>query len=179
MRVTATLLTLTTLILIPAARSSAADAPSREARLLAVHHTRGAAIIASALSEAKPAARLRALRRAVNHLQMALRFAPRVEGGSAGPVRKAVAADLIRASNGLTRVNLDRKSLERAKKWNALSLRHDPWDADARNLHREIRVADGTDLFDTVRGRTAIERVRERRRTAGIPIRSRGLARRR
>ncbi|MCZ6787127.1 MAG: hypothetical protein O7E54_08180 [Planctomycetota bacterium] len=86
--------------------------------------------------------------------------------------------DLVRTLNRTAALYYGRKSLSLAEKRINEALKLAPKDKDALALQAAIKKAKATDIYDSV-GTVAINRVRARRLAAGIPLRNRGLAKRR
>ena len=89
------------------------------------------------------------------------------------------AAGQVRALNLETGIYYKRKSLSLAEKRNAEALKLAPEDRDALKLRDAIRQAKEKDIFEEVDGIVGINRVQARRLATGVPLRDRGLARRR
>ncbi len=93
--------------------------------------------------------------------------------------RAQATPELVRALNLETGVYYSRKSLSLAKKRNAAALKLAPKDKHALRLRDAIEKAAKKDIYESVDGIVSVNRVRSRRLAAGVPLRDRGVARRR
>ena len=93
--------------------------------------------------------------------------------------RAKATPERVRALNLETGVYYSRKSLSLAKKRNAAALKLAPKDKDALRLRDAIEKAAKKDIYESVNGIVSVNRVRSRRLAAGVPLRDRGVARRR
>ncbi len=139
--------------------AAAVAAGKREQRYVKL----GQAQLAGADKSKSNSSRLRRLRRATYYFKRA--------GKDGVP-------DLVRTLNRTAALYYDRKSLSLAEKRVKEALKLAPKDKDALALQAAIKKAKETDIYDSV-GTVAINRVRARRLAAGIPLRNRGLAKRR
>ncbi|MCK6461280.1 MAG: hypothetical protein L6Q95_15460, partial [Planctomycetes bacterium] len=96
-------------------------------------------------------------------------------GRLAGDARGSLVDALVRRGAHL----YERKSLPRARASAERALALDPSNARARALLAAIRKAELEDIFESVDGVVGIDRVTARRLAAGVPLRDRGVARRR
>lgn len=86
---------------------------------------------------------------------------------------------LVETLNRLAGLYYSRKSLPLAEKRNAEALKLKPADKRALALQAAIRQAKEKDIYESVDGVVGIDRVRARRLATGVPLRDRGVARRR
>ena len=139
--------------------AAAVAAGKREQRYVKL----GQAQVATADKGKSNSSRLRRLRRATYYFKRA--------GKDGVP-------DLVKTLNRTAALYYSRKSLSLAEKRVDEALKLAPKDKDALALQTAIKKAKDTDIYDSV-GAVAVSRIRARRLAAGVPLRNRGLARRR
>jgi hypothetical protein len=147
---------------------SASAGETRDERIARILTERAGKRLAAADTVDGRAASLRHLRTAVRDLERARRLD-----------RDAAEGALVRALNRLSEIHLQRRALPRARRANDRALEIDVRNATARALSRRITAASGIDLDDQFDGATALRRLAERRASAGLSYRPRGIAKRR
>ena len=86
---------------------------------------------------------------------------------------------LIRGLSTKARIYLERGSLRRAQRAVRAAMAYSIADLETLKLHAAIHRALMTDVYETIQGQRAIERLRDRHEELGAPLRDRGAARRR
>jgi len=149
--------------------------PDRTTARAEAHLKRGQQAL-DAAKAAKGAGRFHAFGRAVYFLGQSNELATKAGNAKLlGEARKGLVDALI----GRGAAYYERKSLPSAKADVLRALQLDPKSARAQALLAAIRKAEDEDIFESVEGVVGIDRVRERRLAAGVPLRDRGVARRR
>lgn len=159
---------------LAAVLASGAEADRTLARAQA-HGKRGREALAKAVG-AEGSARLHAFRRAVYFLSRADELAAKTTDVK---LQGAVRTSLVEALVGEGAAHYRRKSLHRARASAERALALDPSSAGAKALLAAIRRAELEDIFESIDGIVGIDRVTARRLAAGVPLRDRGVARRR
>ncbi len=169
-------------LLVVLAAAAPAETTGKAARDFArtqAHLEKGRMTLAKLEEAVSDAPRLQILDRALYFLRRARALAI----ANAEPEFRAVEAEitplLVDTLNRQTAIYYGRKSLPLAKKRNAEALALAPKDKPALALAAAIEKADKEDIYESVTGLVAIDRVRARRLAMGVPLRDRGLARRR
>jgi hypothetical protein len=159
---------------LAAVLASGAEADRTLARAQA-HGKRGREALAKAVGT-EGSARLHALRRAVYFLSRAEELAAKTTDVKLkGAARRSLVDALVKQGAA----HYQRRSLPRARASAERALALDPSNAKAKALLAAIRKAEDEDIFESVDGVVGIDRVRARRLAAGVPLRDRGVARRR
>jgi len=123
--------------------------------------------------------KLYALDRAATFLRRARTTALKSDAPPYLHLRANVDEALVDALNGQTEIYIARSSLRQAEKRNTEALSIAPRDLQARIYTDLITEAKSSDLWTDYQGTIAIERIRDRRADFGLPIRDRGVSRRR
>jgi hypothetical protein len=166
-----------TLGLLVLAAAVSADTPAdRTLALARAYLKRGLEAVEAANSARTAGQRLHALARADFLLGRADGLA--AKAGDLGLESRARVA-LIDARIRKAAAYYERKSLPSAKETVLQALALDPSNAAAKALLAAIEKAEDEDVFDSVDGVVGIDRVKARRLAAGVPLRDRGVARRR
>ncbi len=154
----------------------AAAEPERDLARAQAHLTRGRERLTKARAAQGNAQRLQMLERAEFFLGRADRIAAKIPDAA---LRDEIRSTLVDATVRTGAVYYERRSLPRARRTVERALGLDPQDAKAKALLAAIRKAEDTDVFESVDGVVAIDRLQGRRLEAGVPLRDRGVARRR
>jgi hypothetical protein len=166
-----------TLGLLVLAAAVAADVPADRTLALAKAYLKRGQEAADSAREAKSTGqRLHALTRADFFLSRADQLAAKTDDLG---LQSRARVSLVDARVRKAAVLYERKSLPQAKETVLSALKLDPENAAAKALLAAIEKAEEDDLFDSVDGLVAIDRVKARRLAAGAPLRDRGAARRR
>jgi hypothetical protein len=161
------------------ATAMTAPAQDRETRLMEAQLERGHNELSRVADLTSNAARLQTLDRAIVWLRGARAIASRRAGREYFEARRQAESDLVEALVDESSVYLDRKSLPLARKRAREALDVTPYDPRAIGMLAQIDRAERTDIYDASTGNVAIQRIRERRAAAGLPLRDRGVANRR
>lgn len=166
------------LLLAGPARADLDEAGQKALRNVEAHLTRGQEQLDKESKQDANAAKLRTLDRALYFYERAEKLAgDRDETEFDAPETKA-RTKRVEALNRQARIHFERKSLDRAEEKAKAVLELDKDNALAKATLELIRKERDEDVFDEL-GNTAIDRIKARRRAAGIPLRDRGRARRR
>lgn len=160
--------------------ASATPDPAAERRLASatISLEKGDRLLGEATKVKTNAGRLNALDRSLYFLRRARTLAPAGESRFA-TVRTSASTSVVQALGDQAEIYYQRKSLSLATKRVDEILAIDANDPRARNLAGMIASAKSTDVYAGGVGTVAIQRIRERRAAAGIPLRDRGLGGRR
>ena len=123
----------------------------------------------------RKAAQLYAYDQAAVLFTSARRGAARWSGPAFESVWNDAGSGLVRAYDAQTEIYFDRGSLTQAKRLNESALAIDATDFRARNLKVMIEDMERTDILDKDVGQVALDRIRQRRADAGMPLRDRGV----
>lgn len=150
--------------------------PDRSLARAQAYAKRGTEALEAAHRAKTTGQRLQALERAGFFLRRADGLAAKTPDlGLQSRVRTSLVEAVVQAGGAY----YERKSLPRAKQSAEEALKLDPKNPKATALLAAIEKAEEEDIFESVDGVVAIDRVRARRLAAGAPLRDRGLARRR
>jgi len=178
MRLTATVAVVALLALGTAAWPGP-TAQEHDVRLATAQFEKGHELLGSVFNEKTNAARLQLLDRAVYFLRSARSTASKQSPDLMAPLSGKVDDDLVSALDNEAEIYYVRKSLNLAKKRATEALSIQPGESRAAGLLRRIREAESTDVYEGSNGIAAIQRIRDRRAAAGIPLRDRGVSTRR
>ena len=164
------------LVLAAAAFATAAETQAdRDLKTVTNQLAKGERILVRAPSYERKAAQLYAYDQAVILFTSARRTAAHWSGRAFESVWDDAASGLVNAYVAQAEIYYGRGSLPSAKRQNEAALAIDPLDGRARNLKAMIEAAEETDILDKSVGDTALERIQERRASAGMPLRERGV----
>ena len=152
---------------------------SQKIRLATANLERGREQMATATTLKTNARRIDTLDRALYFLRRARAVTLPSTDSAVIEVRKDVESNLVQALDSQAQIYYSRSSYSLAKKRLEESLAIDPQDSQAQRLSEMIKDAESEDIYDKIQGRAAIDRIRERRAAAGMPLRDRGIANRR
>ena len=164
-----------------AAATSAAP-PTKTDQQLKLASTRleqGEREMSKARASKTTAGKLQAWDRAITRLREARTASWQGTGASFEEIQKYSYAGLVRSLTAQAEIYFERKSLPLAKKRNNEALSLDPSDARAQNLAVMITAAEEEDIYDVHQGAGVVNRIRDRRAAAGLPLRDRGVSTRR
>ncbi len=168
------------LILVAVAPPALAGAKEdeRQAKRVRAHLARGEQQLAKVPGLKKNSTRLKTLNRTLYFLRKARKISTKEKGEQFSALTEKVNPVLVRALVDQGSIYYTRKSLKLADKRVDEALSIVPDDSRALRLKKAIRVARETDLYDQFDGTVGISRIRDRR-AAGVPLRDRGVSRRR
>jgi Tfp pilus assembly protein PilF len=164
------------------AAATNADPPTENERLFRLASTRleqGEHEMSRARAFTTDSAKLQAYDRAIARLRQARTAAWSGHDATFDALREYSYHDLVRAYDAQAEIYFARKSLSLARERNIQALSLDPTDARALNLDVMIRAAEAADIYDVDQGAQAVNRIRDRRAAAGLPLRDRGVSTRR
>ena len=153
-------------------------AAERQAKRVRAHLARGEQQLAKVPGLKKNSTRLKTLNRTLYFLRKARKISTKEKGEQFSKLTEKVNPVLVRALVDQGSIYYTRKSLKLADKRVDEALSIVPDDSRALRLKKAIRVARETDLYDQFDGTVGISRIRDRR-AAGVPLRDRGVSRRR
>jgi hypothetical protein len=155
------------------------DTAAERARKSATAHLeKGRELLADVAKLDTNAARLQSLDRALYFLRRSRTLLTGREGEAFDSLRADVSRDLVRALLDQAEIYYVRKSLSLAQKRAKEALAIDSEERRALELTKRIDTAKNTDIYEG-KGTVAIQRIRERRAAAGLPLRDRGISTRR
>ena len=159
------------------ARADLDKAGEKVLKNVSAHLTRGQEQLDKEAKQTKNASKLRTLDRALYFYGRADKLSrARKEAEFAEPLKKARAKQ-VETLNRQALIHFARKSLARSEAKVKAVLKIDPKNALAKATQRLIDEERKGDIYDG-QGDAAIDRIRARRRAAGLPLRDRGRARR-
>jgi hypothetical protein len=169
------------LVLSAVAATFASATPDQDLRRTlaqsAANMEKGDSLLAETSKLHTNAERLQTLDRALYFLRRARTLAV-VGDPQFDKVRTDASQSTIRALDDEADIYYWRSSLTMAGKRVQEALAIDPTDTRSRALGDKIAAANASDLYEDVGG-IELQRIRERRRITGIPLRDRGVGRRR
>lgn len=163
-------------LLLVAAVASADAAQDRTLALAKAYAKRGADAADAARAAKTTGQRLHAFRRAEFLLRRANDLAAKTPDLG---LQSRVHVSLVETNIQMAGAYYERKSLPSARRSVEAALKLDPDSVKARALLAAIERAEDEDIFDSVDGVVAIDRVKARRLAAGAPLRDRGRSRER
>ena len=177
MRIWISTLALVAVFLAPVAFGQ--DAQDRETRRVLAHIEKARNVLEDVAKLKKNAPRLRKIDRAKYFLRRARQIAERQKEKSFTALRAEATEELVKALNTETEIHIARKSLIIAQKRHDEVRKLDADNAAAKTLREEIArlEAEDQEVYDDP-GSAAGRRIRGRRRS-GVPLRGRGIGRRR
>ena len=180
MRIATIMTTLMVFVLLLAgpARADLDKAGERVLKNVQAHLTKGQEQLDKEAKQKRNSLKLRTLDRALYFYGRAEKLADKRSEAEFEAPKTSARAKRVEALNRQSRIYFERKSLEKAEDKAKAVLEIDKNNALAKATLALIQKERDEDIFDDL-GNTAIDRVKARRRAAGIPIRDRGRARRR
>lgn len=151
----------------------------RDMKLAQAHYEKGRAELGKVPALGTNARRLATLDRALYFLRRSRSVAMKAADPYFNDLTARVERDLVRALDRETEIYYERSSLSLARARNSEALALDPQDGPARNFAVMINAAENVDVADKYPGSVADRRIRDRRAAAGVPLRERGVGRRR